>query len=157
MSKTFKELEKGDKIYVIELASTRLVRKKGEPFMKPVIIRSVDTRSSYWVDGGVSLVLESSAVVYPSDPNSQAYVYQNSQDVSIYHCLNAYVYGTSKRACLEAAIDAVKKKNTEQIEKRNRFNDHIDENEVTIAMLEDELGSADFPDTILEFAEMELV
>ncbi len=156
MNKTFNELEKGDKIYVIELSNTRLVQKKGEPFMKPVIIRSVDTRFSSWGNGGVSVVFESGTVVYPSDPNSQAYVYQNSQDTSIYHCLNAYVYGTSKRACLEAAIDAVQKKNTEQIERRNRFNDHIDENEVTIAMLEDELGSADFPDTILEFAEMAL-
>jgi hypothetical protein len=156
MNKTFKELEKGDKIYAIELSSTRLVQKKGEPFMKPVIIRSVDIRSSSWGNGGVSVVLESGTVVSPSDPNSHAYVYQNSQDVSIYHCLNAYVYGTSKRACLEATIDAVKKKNMEQIERRNRFNDHIDENEVTIAILEDELGSADFPDTILEFAEMEL-
>ena len=157
MSKTFKELEKGDKIYVIELASTRLVRKKGEPFMKPVIVRSVDTNSSYWGNGGVSIVFESGTVIYPSDPNSQAYVYQNSQDLSVYHCLNANIYGTSKRACLEATIDAMQKKNKEQIERRNRFNDHIDENEVTIAMLEDELGSADFPDTILEFAEMELV
>lgn len=153
MSKTFKELEKGDKIYVIELANTRLVRKKGEPFMKPVIVRSVDENHSW---GRMSIVFESGTVIYPSDPDSQAYVYQNSQDLSVYHCLNANIYGTSKRACLEATIDAVQKKNTEQIERRNRFNDHIDENEVTIAMLEDELGSADFPDTILEFAEMAL-
>jgi hypothetical protein len=156
MNKTFKELEKGDKIYAIELSSTRLVQKKGEPFMKPVIIRSVDIRSSSWGNGGVSVVLESGTVVSPSDPNSHAYVYQNSQDTSIYHCLNAYVYGTSKRACLEAAIDAVRKKNMEQIERRDRFNYHIDKNELTMAMLEDQLGSADFPDTILEFAEMAL-
>lgn len=153
MSKTFKELEPGDKIYTIELASTRLVRKKGEPFMKPLIVRSVDENHSW---GRMSIVFESGTVIYPSDPDSQAYVYQNSQDLSVYHCLNANIYGTSKRACLEATIDAVQKKNKEQIERRNRFNDHIDENEVTIAMLEDELGSADFPDTVLEFAEMAL-
>lgn len=153
MNKTFKELEKGDKIYVIELANTRLVRKKGEPFMKPLIVRSVDESHSW---GRMSIVFESGTVIYPSDPDSQAYVYQNSQDLSVYHCLNANIYGTSKRACLEATIDAVQKKNKEQIERRNRFNDHIDENEVTIAMLEDELGSADFPDTVLEFAEMAL-
>ena len=153
MNKTFKNLEPGDKIYTIELASTRLVRKKGEPFMKPLIVRSVDENHSW---GRMSIVFESGTVIYPSDPDSQAYVYQNSQDLSVYHCLNANIYGTSKRACLEATIDAVQKKNKEQIERRNRFNDHIDENEVTIAMLEDELGSADFPDTVLEFAEMAL-
>ena len=153
MSKTFKELEPGDKIYTIELTSTRIVRKKGEPFMKPLIVRSVDENHSW---GRMSIVFESGTVIYPSDPDLQTYVYQNSQDLSVYHCLNANIYGTSKRACLEATIDAVQKKNKEQIERRNRFNDHIDENEVTIAMLEDELGSADFPDTVLEFAEMAL-
>lgn len=156
MNKTFKDLEPGDKIYTIELASTRLVREKGESFMKPVIVRSVDENDSWGRVKSMSIVFESGTVIYPSDPNSQAYVYQNSQDISVYHCLNANIYGTSKRACLEAAIDAVQKKNTEQIERRNRFNDRIDENEVTIAMLEDELGSADFPDTVLEFAEMAL-
>lgn len=156
MNKTFKDLEPGDKIYMIELTSTRLVRKSGEPLMKPLIVRSVDENHSWGSAKGMTIVFESNEVIYPSDPNSQAYVYQNSQDVSIFHCLNAYVYGTSKRACLEATIDAVKKKNMEQIERRNRFNDHIDENEVTIAVLEDELGSADFPDTVLEFAEMAL-
>jgi hypothetical protein len=156
MNKTFKDLNPGDKIYMIELASTRLVRKSGEPLMKPLIVESVDEKHSWGSAEGMTIVFESGTVIFPSDPNSQAYAYQNSQDVSIYHCLNAYVYGTSKRACLEATIDAVQKKNMEQIERRNRFNDHIDENEVTIAILEDELGSADFPDTILEFAEMEL-
>ena len=156
MNKTFKDLEPGDKIYMIELTSTRLVRKSGEPLMKPLIVKSVDEKHSWGSAEGMTIVFESGTVIFPSDPNSQAYVYQNSQDVSVYHCLNAYVYGTSKRACLEATIDAVKKKNMEQIERRNRFNDHIDENEVTIAILEDELRSADFPDTILEFAEMEL-
>ena len=156
MNKTFKDLNPGDKIYMIELTSTRLVRKNGEPFMKPLIVKSVDEKHSWGSVNGMGIVFESGTVIYPSNPDSQAYVYQNSQDVSIYHCLNAYVYGTSKRACLEATIDAVQKKNTEQIERRNRFNDHIDENEVTIAILEDQLGSADFPDTILEFAEMAL-
>ena len=156
MNKTFKDLEPGDKIYMIELTSTRLVRKSGEPLMKPLIVRSVDKNHSWGRAEGMTIVFESGSVIYPLDPNSQAHVYQNSQDISIFHCLNANVYGTSKRACLEATIDAVQKKNKEQIEKRNRFNDHIDENEVTIAVLEDELGSADFPDTVLEFAEMAL-
>jgi len=156
MNKTFKDLEPGDKIYMIELTSTRLVRKSGEPLMKPLIVRSADEKNSWGSAKGITLVLESGTVIYPLDPNSQAFVYQNSQDTSIYHCLNANIYGTSKRACLEATIDAVQKKNKEQIERRNRFNDHIDENELTIAILKDQLGSADFPDTILEFAEMAL-
>ena len=156
MNKTFKDLEPGDKIYMIELTSTRLVRKSGEPLMKPLTVRSVDEKHSWGSVKCMSIVFESGTVIYPLDSNSQAYVYQNSQDTSIYHCLNAYIYGTSKRACLEATIDAVQKKNTEQIERRNKFNDHIRENEVTIAMLKDQLGSADFPDTLLEFAEMAL-
>lgn len=156
MNKTFKDLEPGDKVYMIELTNTRLVRKSGEPLMKPLIVRSADDKHFWGSAKGITLVFESGTVIYPLDPNSQAFVYQNSQDTSIYHCLNAYVYGTTKRACLEATIEAVQKKNKEQIERRNRFNDHIDENELTIAMLEDQLGSADFPDTILEFAEMAL-
>ena len=105
---------------------------------------------------GLAITLESGVMFFP-EPEVEGCVRVNSQDMSVFKSLNADVYGTSKRACLEAAKKALGETAERQKKIIKQFEEHLEEHNVTLSILDKKLETADFPDTMLEFAEMELV
>ena len=154
MSKTFSQIEKGDKIYVISIQNSRFEHEPGEPIMKTALASSC-SKSSGWYTKTMSISIDDRRVFYP-EPTEQAHVFNNSVDTTGYKKVNSTVFATNKRSCIEKAISLIKNSDQEQKEVIERMSENIDNNKKMIEILEKGLEMADFPDTVEEFAEMAL-
>lgn len=156
MSKTFNELEKGDKVYVISIQNSRFEHKPGEPVMKTAFVetKSKGGYSSY--NTSISITLDTRGAFFPY-PNASSHVFNNSYDTTGFKKVNSTVYATNKRSCIETAIDLINKSNEEQEGLISRLYEYTNNNKKMIETLEKDLEMADFPDTVEEFAEMALV
>ena len=155
MSKKFNELKRGDKVYLMEISSNRISRKNGKA-IESAEVREVREKSTLGYGlGSMEIVLNTGSLFFPL-PHLSSHLYKNSVDTSMFKSLNAYVYGTSKRDCIEAAIAGIKTTNSQQLETLERFREKLKENEYTLKTLDEMLETADYPETVLEFAEMAL-
>ena len=155
MNKLFKDIKEGDKIYFIEILCSKLRHDKGESFVKSHIARHVNMTSSTFGYGSSSITLDDSSIFFPR-PEQESHIHRNCYDMSPYKKLNAYVYGTTKKACIDAAIKIMEETANEETEIKERLEQVIKENRETVELLAEGLKEADFPDTIEEFAEMAL-
>ena len=153
--KQFKDIKEGDKVYFIEILCSKLRHDAGQSFIKSHVARHVAMTSSAFGYGSSSVTLDDNSIIFPR-PESDSYVHRNSYDLSPYKKLNAYVYGTTKDACIDAAIRIMEETGREEDEIKDRLEEVIKENLVTIQDLKEALKTVDYPDTIEEFAEMAL-
>ena len=149
MNKIFKEINVGDKIYVISIQDSKFKMDKDEPFMKTCLVTSRGSSSN------PAISLDNRAVFFPN-PHDKAHVFFNSYDTTGYSKINSTVYGTSKRDCLETAIQVINESDRKQRETIHRLRELLDTNANMVKVLEAGLENADMPDTMLEFAEMAL-
>ena len=154
MNKTFNEIEEGDKVYRIEIKNSLLESEPGVGFITNVKARSI-RKVKYLSSITMSVVFDDNTVIYPRAEMS-SHMFRNSVDTTVYKKLNTYVYGTTKRACIEAAIKVLSDNNAEQKKTWARLGEILETNKVTLDVLDKELENADIPDTALEFAEMAL-
>lgn len=154
MSKKFSELKVGDKVYTMEISCNRVKYTDGSP-IEVAKVRNVREKSYLGYGGAMEITLEKGSLFFPL-PHLSSHLYKNSVDTSMFNSLNAYVYGTSKRDCIEAAIAGIKTANSQQLETLERFREKLKENEYTLKTLDEMLETADYPETVLEFAEMAL-
>lgn len=155
MSKKFNELKRGDKVYLMEISNNRISRKDGKAIESDEV-REVRERSTLgYGPGAMEIVLNTGRLFFPF-PHTSSHLHRNSVDVSMFKNLNAYVYGTSKRDCIEACVAGIKESNSQQLETLDRFREKIRENDNTLKLLDNMLETADYPETVLEFAEMAL-
>lgn len=154
MSKKFSELKVGDKVYLMEISCNRVKYTDGKP-IEVAEVRNVREKSYLGYGGTMEITLEKGSLFFPL-PHLSSHLYKNSVDTSMFKSLNAYVYGTSKRDCIEAAIAGIKTANSQQLETLERFREKLKENEYTLKTLDEMLETADYPETVLEFAEMAL-
>ena len=154
MSKTFNELEKGDKVYVISIQNSRFEHKPGEPVMKTAFVETKSKGYSSY-NTNISITLDTKGALFPA-PNASSHVFNNSYDTTGYKKVNSTVYATNKRSCIETAIGLINKSNEEQESLISRLYEYTNNNKKMIETLEKDLEMADFPDTIEEFAEMAL-
>ena len=154
MSKKFSELKVGDKVYLMEISCNRVRHTDGKP-IEVAEVRNVREKSCLGCGGAMEITLEKGSLFFPL-PHTSSHLYKNSVDTSMFKSLNAYVYGTSKRDCIEAAIAGIKTTNSQQLETLERFREKLKENEYTLKTLDEMLETADYPETVLEFAEMAL-
>lgn len=155
MSKKFSELEVGDKIYTMEISCNRVKYTDGRPIEVAEVKNVKDKTYFGYGSGAMEITLKSGSLFFPL-PHLSSHLYKNSVDTSMFKSLNAYVYGTSKRDCIEAAIAGIKTANSQQLETLERFREKLKENEYTLKTLDEMLETADYPETVLEFAEMAL-
>ena len=155
MSKKFNELKKGDKVYLMEISSNRISRKDGKA-IEVAEVRDVREKGTLGYEPGLmEIVLNTGRLFFPP-PYKSSLIHKNSVDMSMFKNLNAYVYGTSKRDCIEACVAGIRESNSQQLETLDRFREHLRENEHTLKLLDEMLETADYPETVLEFAEMAL-
>ena len=155
MSKKFNELKKGDKVYLMEISSNRISRKDGKA-IEVAEVRDVREKGTLGYEhGSMEIVLNTGRLFFPQ-PCKSSLLHRNSVDMSLFKSLNAYVYGTSKRDCIEACVAGIKESNSQQLETLDRFREKLRENEHTLKLLDEMLETADYPETVLEFAEMAL-
>ena len=155
MSKRFNELKVDDNVYMMEISGNRVRYTDGKPIVS-LKVRNVKNNCKYMHGGGaMEITLEKGSLFFPL-PHLSSHLYKNSVDTSMFKSLNAYVYGTSKRDCIEAAIAGIKTANSQQLETLERFKEKLKENEYTLKTLDEMLETADYPETVLEFAEMAL-
>jgi len=155
MSKKFNELKKGDKVYLMEISNNRISRKDGKT-IEVAEVRDVRERSTLGYEpGSMEIVLNTGRLFFPQ-PYKSSLLYKNSVDTSMLKNLNAYVYGTSKRDCIEACVAGIRESNSQQLETLEKFREKIKENNSTLKTLDEMLETADYPETVLEFAEMAL-
>ena len=155
MSKKFNELKKGDKVYLMEISSNRISRKNGKTIEVAEVRKVREKNMLGYGPGTMEIVLDTGEIFFPF-PHTSSHLYRNSVDMSMFKNLNAYVYGTSKRDCIEACVAGIKETNSQQLETLDRFKENLRENEHTLKLLDEMLETADYPDTVLEFAEMAL-
>lgn len=155
MSKNFNELKKGDKVYLMEISNNRINRKDGKA-IEVAEVRNVREKGILsYEPGSMEIELDTGRLFFPL-PYKSSLLHKNSVDMSMFKNLNAYVYGTSKRDCIEACVTGIRESNSQQLETLERFREKIKENDSTLKILDDMLETADFPETVLEFAEMAL-
>ncbi len=157
MNKTFKDINVGDKVYVISIQNSKFEHKDGEPVMKSYVVTSKSNCNYGYNASGrtYSMALDSGTAFFPGE-NESANVFNNSYDTTGFKKVNSTIYGTTKRDCIEKAMSMIKNSWKEQEEVINRLSEVIKSNANMLSFLEKELETADFPDTVLEFAEMAL-
>lgn len=158
MSKTFGDVHKGDKLYRVKFDGSRVIPTKDGDFMEVLLVKNSSSYPGYH-DTMMSIVTEDNSGIYPTS-KATYHVYRTSIDTSPYKKLNAYIYGTTKRECLNAAIETISKTCEEQAKFLEDFNTRmkciIDDGGNAKDMFIEALKDADLPDNMEEFAEMAL-
>ena len=157
MSKTFKDVNIGDKVYVISIQDSKFERKDGEPVMKAYVVTRKRNENFGYNTGNrkYSIVMDNSNVFFPVEDESSS-VFNNSYDTTGFNKINSTIYGADKRACIERAISMIRESYHKQEESVKKLEEIIKSNDKMVEFLNEELETADFPDTVLEFAEMAL-
>ena len=123
MSKKFSELKVGDKIYTMEISCNRVKYTDGKPIEVAEVKNVKDKTCFGYGSGAMEITLEKGSLFFPL-PHLSSHLYKNSVDTSMFKSLNAYVYGTSKRDCIEAAISGIRESNSQQLETLERFREN---------------------------------
>jgi hypothetical protein len=155
MSKRFNELKVDDNVYMMEISGNRVRYTDGKPIVS-LKVRNVKNNCKYMHGGGAMEITVGRGNLFFPLPHMSSHLYKNSVDTSMYRNLNAYVYGTTKRDCIEAAIDGMKQSNAQQLETLEKLREKVKENNNVLKFLDEMLETADYPETALEFAEMAL-
>ena len=122
MSKTFKDVNIGDKVYVISIQNSKFERKDGEPVMKAYVVTSKRNENFGYNTGNrkYSIVMDNGNVFFPMEDESSS-VFNNSYDTTGFKKVNSTIYGATKRACIEKAMSMINESWKQQEETINPF------------------------------------
>ena len=156
MNKTFSQLEKGDKVYVISIQNSKFEHEPGEPIMRTSLVDSKSKGSfSFNSCGSISMTLDNRIALYPGG-NDLVYVFNNSFDTTGYSKVNSTVYATNKADCINTAMELIMKSDKEQRKNIERLSEIVSNNQKMVSILREKLKAADVPDTVEELASMAL-